>query len=84
MASQTKTCMICGLSDGHTLMDCPYRCEFCGVSVNYCECHDSSIVNSVLALETPEKADRSTETSTSKPAPPQAAREKRKGSNDEW
>lgn len=57
--------MICSLSDGHTLMGCPYRCQFCGVSVNNCECHDSSIVSSVLALETPEKEGRRTETSTS-------------------
>ena len=49
-----------------------------------CECHDSSIVSSVLALETPEKEGRRTETSTSTPAPPQAAREKRKGSTDDW
>ena len=84
MAARQKTCMICGLWDGHTLMDCPYRCEFCGVSVKNCECHDASIVSSVLALETPEKEDRRTETSTSTPAPPQAAREKRKGSTDDW
>ena len=84
MAARQKTCMICGSSDGHTLMDCPYRCEFCGVSVKNCECHDSSIVSSVLALETPEKEGRRTETSTSTPAPPQAAREKRKGSTDDW
>ncbi|PFX31731.1 hypothetical protein AWC38_SpisGene3422 [Stylophora pistillata] len=84
MAARQKTCMICGLSDGHTLMDCPYRCEFCGVSVKNCECHDSSIVSSVLALETPEKEGTRTETSTSTPAPPQAAREKRKGSTDDW
>ena len=47
--------MVCGLSDGHTLIDCPNRCEFCGEAVNSCDCLNNSIVGGVLASETPEK-----------------------------
>lgn len=41
-SSRKKTCKICGLSDGHTLIDCPFKCTFCGKSVKSCACHDSS------------------------------------------
>ena len=47
--------MVCGLSDGHTLIDCPNRCEFCGEAVNRCDCLNNSIVSGVLASETPGK-----------------------------
>ena len=55
MTGRVKKCMICGLSDGHTLIDCPYRCHFCGESVNVCDCVNSSLVDGVLASETPDK-----------------------------
>ena len=58
MSGRQKTCMICGLRDGHTLIDCPYRCEFCGNSVNICECRDSSLVSGLLDSETPVKDGR--------------------------
>lgn len=54
-AGRVKKCMVCGLSDGHTLIDCPYRCDFCGESVNVCNCVNSSLVDGVLASETPDK-----------------------------
>ena len=47
--------MVCGLSDGHTLINCPNRCEFCGKEVNRCDCLNNSTVSGVLASETPEK-----------------------------
>ena len=47
--------MVCGLSDGHMLIDCLNRCEFCGEAVNSCDCLNNSIVSGVLASETPEK-----------------------------
>lgn len=47
-----------GLSDGHTLTDCPYRCEFCGNLVNICECPDSSLVSGLLDSENPVKDGR--------------------------
>ena len=54
MASRRgKKCMVCGLS--HTLIDCPYQCDFCGESVNVCNCVNSSLVDGVLASETPDK-----------------------------
>ena len=37
------------------LIDCPFRCNFCGESVNVCNCVNSSLVDVVLASETPEK-----------------------------
>lgn len=45
--SRKRTCMICGLSDGHTLINCPYKCTFCGESVKSCACQDSSLVEDI-------------------------------------
>ena len=53
--TRSRKCMVCGLSDGHMLIDCPNRCEFCGEAVNRCDCPNNSIVSGVLASETPEK-----------------------------
>ena len=47
--------MICGLMDGHTLINCPYKCTFCGDSVQQCDCLNSSLASGVMASETPEK-----------------------------
>ena len=35
------------------LIDCPFRCNFCGESVNVCNCINSSLVDVVLAFEIP-------------------------------
>ena len=35
------------------LIDCPFRCNFCGGSVNVCNCINSSLVDVVLAFEIP-------------------------------
>lgn len=43
--------MVCGLTDGHTLIDCPFKCDFCGESVKQCGCLDSSLVRGVVASE---------------------------------
>ena len=53
--TRSRKCMVCGLSDGHTLIDCPHRYEFCGKAVNSCDCFNNTIVSGVLASETPEK-----------------------------
>ena len=53
--TRLRKCMVCGLSDGHTLIDCPNRCEFCGQAVDRCDCINNSIVSGVLASETPEE-----------------------------
>lgn len=45
--SRKRTCKICGLSDGHTLIDCPFKCTFCGKSVKSCICQDSSLVEEI-------------------------------------
>ena len=45
--SRKRTCKICGLSDGHTLIDCPFKCTFCGKSVKSCACQDSSLVEEI-------------------------------------
>ena len=55
MAARLRRCMICGLSDGHTLIDCPYKCKFCAESVQVCNRANSSLVDSILDAETPEK-----------------------------
>ena len=34
-------------------IDCTFRCNFCGESVNVCNCINSSLVDVVLALEIP-------------------------------
>lgn len=58
MAGKLKKCMVCGLSDGHTLIDCPFRCNFCGESVNVCDCVNSSLIGKILDSETPDKSDK--------------------------
>ena len=45
--SRKRTCKICGLSDGHTLIDCPFKCTFCGKSIKSCACQDSSLVEEI-------------------------------------
>ena len=35
------------------LIDCPFRCNFCGESVNVCNCINSSLVDVVSAFEIP-------------------------------
>lgn len=45
--SRRRTCKICGLSDGHTLIDCPFKCTFCGKSAKSCACQDSSLVEEI-------------------------------------
>ena len=50
-----KTCVVCGLTDGHTLIDCPFKCDFCGQSVKQCGCLDSSLVRGVVASEADEE-----------------------------
>lgn len=54
-AGRVKKCMVCGLSIGHTLIDYPYQCDFCGESVNVCNCVNSSLIDGVFASETPDK-----------------------------
>ena len=58
-ATRIKTCMVCGLTDGHTLIDCPLKCDFCENSVKSCGCFDSSLVGAVVASENPEDSDYS-------------------------
>lgn len=53
--TRLRKCMVCGLSDGHTLINCPNKCTFCGEAVNRCACLNNSLVSGVLASETPEK-----------------------------
>lgn len=48
--------MICGLMDGHTLIDCPYKCHFCAGCSNDCNCINSSLADIVMDSETPEKS----------------------------
>ena len=47
--------MVCGLSDRHTLIDCPNRCEFCGQAITLCDCINNSMVSGVVESEKPEK-----------------------------
>ena len=48
--------MICGLTDGHTLINCPYICDFCGSCNKDCDCINSSLADKVMMdSETPEK-----------------------------
>ena len=54
-SARKKTCMICGLTDGHTLINCPYKCVFCGNCNKDCDCINSSLADKVLDSETPEK-----------------------------
>lgn len=54
-STRKKTCMICGLTDGHTLINCPYKCGFCGSSSKDCDCINSSLAEKVMDSETPEK-----------------------------
>ena len=49
--SRKRTCTICGLSDGHTLIDCPFKCTFCGKSVKSCVCQDSSLVEEIRSSD---------------------------------
>jgi len=65
-ASRKKNCRICGLSDGHTLINCPNKCSFCGDLITRCQCLDSSVVRGVLDTETPEKKSADKAPSTSK------------------
>lgn len=58
ISATVKKCMICGLFDGHTLIDCPYRCHFCGELVKVCDCGNSSLFDGVLASETPDKMNK--------------------------
>ena len=46
--------MVCGLTNGHTLIDCPFKCDFCGEWVKQCGCLDSSLVREVVASEADE------------------------------
>ena len=59
--SRTKKCRMCGLADGHTLINCPNKCMFCVDFIMHCQWLDSSLVRGVMDSETPEKsADKST------------------------
>lgn len=51
--------MVCGLTDDHTLIDCPFKCDFCGDSVKECGCLNSSLVRGVVASEPDEVQDSS-------------------------
>lgn len=64
--SRKKKCRICGLADGHTLINCPNKCKFCGDSITRCNCLDSSLVRGVMDSETPEKKSADMMPSTSK------------------
>ncbi|KAJ7386062.1 hypothetical protein OS493_012396 [Desmophyllum pertusum] len=60
--ARQKTCMICGIH-GHTLIDCPYRCNFCGESSEACHCLDSSLVKRVIEAETKQTRTKGNRTS---------------------
>lgn len=75
--SRKKKCRLCGLADGHTLINCPNRCGFCGDSITRCLCQDSSLVRGVMDSETPKKKSVNKMPSTSK-------RNAEPGDLDEW
>ena len=58
-STRKKTCMICGLTDGHTLITCPYKCGFCGSCNKSCDCINSSLADKVMDSETPVKSSTS-------------------------
>ena len=55
-AAYTRTFTVCGLTDGHTLIDCPNKFGFCGDSITRCQCLDSSLVRGVMDSETTRKS----------------------------
>ena len=54
-STRKKMCMISGLTNGHTLIGCPYKCGFCGSSSKDCNCINSSLAAKVMDSETPER-----------------------------
>ena len=50
MASRNKTCTLCS-EEGHSLIDCPNMCNFCGDLWSQCDCNNSSLVETVKQLE---------------------------------
>ena len=75
--------MICGLTDGHILINCPYKCTFCGDSVQRCDCLNSSLTSGVMASETPEKDCRKQGGDDSHPLKPGPSTSKRKAKDDD-
>ena len=53
--NQKKTCIICGMTDGHTLINCPYKCGFCESCSKDCDCINFSLADKVMDSEASEK-----------------------------
>lgn len=58
MVGKLKKCMVCGLLDGYILINCLFRCNFCGELVNVCDCVNFSFVGKILDLEIFDKFDK--------------------------
>ena len=82
-SKRKKICKICGLTDGHTLINCPYKCSFCGNSVQRCDCLNSSLASGVMAFETPEKDCRIERCDESDPFMLAPSTSKRKAKDDD-